>query len=156
MRSRCHGHLLLSLPWARRGGAMPRKGHPQEESGVNQKGPRKCFRRIGWEAGIRTPIRRSRVCSPTVRRPPKIITYITIAGDFSPFSGGGVLVSFEPYGRPRRHVIPAQAGIQYTRRSVPKVCGVDSRPAGMTTAWSGYVWDGPSRRRIHLMACWTR
>jgi Phage integrase family len=24
----------------------------------------------GWEAGIRTPIRRSRVCSPTVRRPP--------------------------------------------------------------------------------------
>ena len=26
----------------------------------------------GWEAGIRTPIRRSRVCSPTVRRPPKV------------------------------------------------------------------------------------
>src|SRR5213083_388345 len=25
----------------------------------------------GWEAGIRTPIRRSRVCSPTVRRPPR-------------------------------------------------------------------------------------
>jgi hypothetical protein len=24
----------------------------------------------GWEAGIRTPIRRSRVCSLTVRRPP--------------------------------------------------------------------------------------
>ena len=28
------------------------------------------FRMNGWEAGIRTPIRRSRVCSPTVRRPP--------------------------------------------------------------------------------------
>ena len=27
---------------------------------------------IGWEAGIRTPIRRSRVCSPTVRRPPRV------------------------------------------------------------------------------------
>src|SRR5207249_11711124 len=29
------------------------------------------YRRIyGWEAGIRTPIHRSRVCSPTVGRPP--------------------------------------------------------------------------------------
>ena len=26
--------------------------------------------KIGWEAGIRTPIGRSRVCSPTVGRPP--------------------------------------------------------------------------------------
>jgi hypothetical protein len=25
----------------------------------------------GWEAGTRTPIRRSRVCSLTIRRPPK-------------------------------------------------------------------------------------
>src|SRR5208337_3967409 len=36
----------------------------------NQTVFRKCFRMSGWEAGIRTPIRRSRVCSPTVRRPP--------------------------------------------------------------------------------------
>src|SRR5579863_7966833 len=27
-------------------------------------------RSIGWEAGTRTPIRRSRVCSLTIRRPP--------------------------------------------------------------------------------------
>src|SRR6266404_5213850 len=26
--------------------------------------------RLGWEAGTRTPIRRSRVCSLTIRRPP--------------------------------------------------------------------------------------
>jgi hypothetical protein len=31
---------------------------------------RKSLRIFGWEAGIRTPIRRSRVCSLTVRRPP--------------------------------------------------------------------------------------
>lgn len=29
----------------------------------------------GWEAGIRTPIRRSRVCSLTVRRPPNEANY---------------------------------------------------------------------------------
>ena len=28
-------------------------------------------RKVGWEAGTRTPIRRSRVCSLTIRRPPK-------------------------------------------------------------------------------------
>jgi hypothetical protein len=31
---------------------------------------RKSFRTNGWEAGTRTPIRRSRVCSLTIRRPP--------------------------------------------------------------------------------------
>src|SRR2546428_9576696 len=30
----------------------------------------KGMKKNGWEAGIRTPIRRSRVCSLTVRRPP--------------------------------------------------------------------------------------
>ncbi len=34
--------------------------------------PNGCLLSSGWEAGIRTPIRRSRVCSPTVRRPPKV------------------------------------------------------------------------------------
>src|SRR3954452_11162363 len=28
---------------------------------------------VGWEAGTRTPIRRSRVCSLTIRRPPKTL-----------------------------------------------------------------------------------
>ena len=27
-------------------------------------------KRVGWEAGTRTPIRRSRICSPTIERPP--------------------------------------------------------------------------------------
>ena len=36
---------------------------------------RNVFRMSGWEAGIRTPIRRSRVCSPTVRRPPNKLQY---------------------------------------------------------------------------------
>src|SRR5438046_1581185 len=38
----------------------------------NPMGSRKHVRINGWEAGIRTPIRRSRVCSPTVRRPPRV------------------------------------------------------------------------------------
>ena len=32
----------------------------------------------GWEAGTRTPIRRSRVCSLTIRRPPRARTYFSI------------------------------------------------------------------------------
>jgi hypothetical protein len=32
--------------------------------------------KVGWEAGIRTPIRRSRICSPTVGRPPSKETRI--------------------------------------------------------------------------------
>jgi hypothetical protein len=42
---------------------------------------RACWRRaqsgLGWEAGTRTPIRRSRVCSLTIRRPPRTLTILT-------------------------------------------------------------------------------
>ena len=41
-----------------------------------------------------------------------------------------VLVSLARFSRAGAHVIPAKAGIQYLRRSVPKVCGVDSRLRG--------------------------
>ena len=36
---------------------------------------------IGWEAGIRTPIGRSRVCSPTVGRPPSLCNYVPSPGE---------------------------------------------------------------------------
>ena len=39
-------------------------------------------------------------------------------------------------GRSGPHVIPAKAGIQYVRRSAPKVWGVDSRLRG-NDVWSG-------------------
>src|SRR5208283_1180572 len=41
-----------------------------------------------------------------------------------------VVVSFARFGGARPNVIPAKAGIQYVRRSVAKVCGVDSRLRG--------------------------
>ena len=40
-------------------------------NGGNQTVLLKCWRMCGWEAGTRTPIRRSRVCSLTIRRPPR-------------------------------------------------------------------------------------
>ena len=39
----------------------------------------KCLGMIGWDAGIRTPIRRSRVCSLTVRRRPNSTLYFSRA-----------------------------------------------------------------------------
>src|ERR1700675_1800509 len=33
----------------------------------------------GWEAGTRTPIRRSRVCSLTIRRPPRLCFILSSA-----------------------------------------------------------------------------
>src|SRR2546425_11791353 len=68
-----YGHLIpgANLAFADK---LDRVTCPQEsarkKSGGNRTVSRKCFRMNGWEAGIRTPIRRSRVCSPTVRRPP--------------------------------------------------------------------------------------
>jgi len=47
-----------------------------------------------------------------------------------------VVASFARFSRARPHVIPAKAGIQYVRRSVPKVCGVDSRLRG-NDVWPG-------------------
>src|SRR5215831_13186149 len=43
--------------------------------------PAKLLNLSGWEAGIRTPIRRSRVCSLTVRRPPNEIFILSKAPD---------------------------------------------------------------------------
>ena len=48
-----------------RGRPWPRAGGPLSET---EKG--RELRRVGWEAGIRTPIKRSRAACPTVRRPP--------------------------------------------------------------------------------------
>jgi hypothetical protein len=41
-----------------------------QDSHANRMDSSKSLEMYGWEAGIRTPIGRSRVCSPTVRRPP--------------------------------------------------------------------------------------
>jgi hypothetical protein len=49
----------------------------RKEGHANRMHSRKCLGMNGWEAGIRTPIRRSRVCSPTVRRPPSGRTSLT-------------------------------------------------------------------------------
>jgi hypothetical protein len=54
---------------------LDRSTSPQDsrkkELNWNRTALSKSLEMNGWEAGIRTPIRRSRVCSPTVRRPPK-------------------------------------------------------------------------------------
>ena len=47
----------------------------------------KCSKSLGmsgWEAGIRTPIRRSRVCSLTVRRPPNEAFILSNGGPANP------------------------------------------------------------------------
>jgi hypothetical protein len=53
---------------------LDRQTNPQHSRNAarawNRLDLRKSLGMNGWEAGIRTPIRRSRVCSPTVRRPP--------------------------------------------------------------------------------------
>ena len=49
------------------------------------------------------------------------------------------VVSFARFIRARPHFIPAKAGIQYVRRSVLKVCGVDSRLRGNDRWFVGEV-----------------
>ncbi len=68
-----YGHLIpgANVSFVDKLDAATSPQHSRNKArGWNRTALRKCFRMNGWEAGIRTPIRRSRVCSPTVRRPP--------------------------------------------------------------------------------------
>ena len=67
-----YGHLIpgANISFVDRLDSLTSATIRNKEVGRNLRNFRKSFGMIGWEAGIRTPIGRSRVCSPTVGRPP--------------------------------------------------------------------------------------
>jgi hypothetical protein len=60
--------------------------------------------RSGWGAGIRTPIGRSRVCSLTIRRPPRTVNFILARLDrrFGPRRVAGAPQALGPRREPSK------------------------------------------------------